>query len=170
MFRARPGVNEVFTPRRTDVNRDIYIDRPELEKELRRSLQGSLHTIIFGESGSGKSWLYKKVLSDLGAYVATANCANALRFNSLTKEIEDVAGLENPRRLEGQDEEMHAGINMVAADGGLKSTRRYAIAQGDPLLECFSGIRHSAGSSLAVLVIDNVPVHGVGRPAAPLRP
>ena len=104
---------DVFTPRRTEVNSDIYIDRPLLEKELRRSLEGSLHTIIYGESGSGKTWLYKKVLDDLNAYVATANCANALRFGSLTREIQDVAGVEQPRQLASQGEEMSAKVNIA---------------------------------------------------------
>jgi hypothetical protein len=156
MLGSRPQVNQVFTPRRTEVNRDIYVDRPDLEKELRRSLQGSLNTIVYGESGSGKSWLFKKVLSDLGYYVATANCANALRFNSLTKEIQDVAGLVNPKRLASQEEEMTASANAVVAEGGLTSRRHYEIAQGDPLLECFSAVRRCAGREPAVLVIDNL--------------
>jgi hypothetical protein len=53
--RSRPKINEVFTPRRTEVNREIYVDRLGLEKSLIRALDGSLHAIIFGESGSGKS-------------------------------------------------------------------------------------------------------------------
>lgn len=156
MLGSRPKVNQVFTPRRTEVNRDIYVVRPDLEQELRRSLQGSLNTIVYGESGSGKSWLFKKVLSDFCYYVATANCANALRFNSLTKEIQDVACLVNPRRLASQEEEMTASANAVVAEGGLTSRRHYEIAQRDPLLECFSEIRRSVGLGPAVLVIDNL--------------
>ena len=95
----RHAVTDVFTPRRTDVNREIYVDRPDHEKELSRALKGSLHTIVYGESGSGKSWLYKKVLEDLQAEIATANCANALRFQSLTDEIRHVVTHERPRNL-----------------------------------------------------------------------
>lgn len=156
MFGRRHKVNEVFTPRRTDVNREIYVERPELEKELRRSLEGSLHTIIFGESGSGKSWLYKKVLSDLKAEIATANCANALRFGSLTAEIAQVVGLEEPRRLTEISEEMSAGVKAVVAEGGLSSTRKYEYYEGDPLLGCFRALRDKAGAGSAILVIDNL--------------
>jgi hypothetical protein len=88
--------------------------------------------------------------------VATANCANALRFKSLTKEIQDVAGLEEPKRLASQEEEMTASANALFAEGGLTSKRHYEIAQGDPLLECFSAVRRSAGNAPAVLVIDNL--------------
>jgi hypothetical protein len=156
MFNHRHAVNEVFTPRRTDVNREIYVDRPELEKELRRTLSGSLHTIIFGESGSGKSWLYKKVLADMGAETATANCANALRFNSLTQEIKEVVNSEAPKRLSEVAEEMNAGVKAIVAEGGLKSTRKYELAESDPLLNCFRGLRHKAGSKPAVLIVDNL--------------
>ena len=31
----RPRINEVFTPRLPDVNRSVYVERPELEKSLR---------------------------------------------------------------------------------------------------------------------------------------
>jgi RHS repeat-associated protein len=38
---GRHRVNEVYTPRRTEVNRDVYVERPALEKELRRAIEGS---------------------------------------------------------------------------------------------------------------------------------
>jgi hypothetical protein len=156
MFSHRHAVNEVFTPRRTDVNREIYVDRVELEKELRRTLGGSLHTIVFGESGSGKSWLYKKVLADMQSHIATANCANALRFDSLTEEIRHVVASEAPKRLAEIAEEMNAELKVVVAEGGLKSTRKYEFAESDPLLECFRVLRQKAGDGFAILVIDNL--------------
>ena len=153
---VRPEVNEVFTPRRTDVNREIYVDRLQLETALRRALDGSLHAIVFGESGSGKSWLYKKVLGDIGAKVATANCANAARLGSLTEEIRQVVTAEEPKKLSEQIEEMNAGIKAVFAEGGLKSSRKYSFSESDPFLDCVRILREEAGESPAVLVIDNL--------------
>jgi ATP-dependent protease Clp ATPase subunit len=83
----RPEVNQVFTPRNSEVNREIYISRPNHERELIRALQGSLHCLIFGHSGTGKSWLYKKILKDLDAHFVIANCANASRLGSITEEV-----------------------------------------------------------------------------------
>jgi len=154
--KKRQLVNEVFTPRRPDVNSETYIARPELEKELRRTLNGSMHTVLAGESGSGKSWLYKKVLADMDAYAAVANSANAVRFGSLTAEIAHVAGAEEPKRLVGMEETMDAEVNAAVAKSGLSSTRRYEYSDGDPLLRCFESIRKSAGKKAGILVIDNL--------------
>jgi hypothetical protein len=154
--KTRQLVNQVFTPRRSEVNSDIYVARPALEKQLFRTLSGSMHTVLYGESGSGKSWLYKKVLADKGAYVAVANCANALRFGSLTQEIGSVAGIENPRRLTGMSETVKAELNAAVAKGGASSTREYEFAAADPLIDCFRAIREKAGKRFAVLVVDNL--------------
>ncbi|WP_175528980.1 ATP-binding protein [Granulicella pectinivorans] len=152
----RPSIDQVFTPRRTEVNRAIYVDRVALEKALIRALGGSLHTMIYGESGSGKSWLYKKVLSDIGALVATANCANAVRLKSLTAEIQQVVDEEEPKRLAEHSEEMNTTLKAVVAEGGLKSTRKYTFSESDPFLDCVRILRERAGSNSAVLVIDNL--------------
>lgn len=154
--KKRHAVNEVFTPRRTDVNKDIYVDRVGYEKELKRVVQGSLHAIVFGESGSGKSWLYKKVLSDLGAYMVAANCANALRFGSLTQEIAQILAELSPKRMVGTSEEIGAQLKAVVAEGGAKATRNYEQADVDPLLSCLKEIRKAAGNREAVLVIENL--------------
>jgi hypothetical protein len=80
-------VNEVFTPRSSQVNLKTYVPRLSLERALLRSVQGTMHAVLFGESGNGKSWLYKKVLDQHGIHFKVANCANASRMKSLTNEI-----------------------------------------------------------------------------------
>lgn len=55
---------EVFTPRSAEVNPAMYVDRPEYQQELRRAIRSGYSVIIYGESGCGKSWLYKKVFED----------------------------------------------------------------------------------------------------------
>jgi hypothetical protein len=42
----------------------MYISRPELEKKFSRAIKGTQHVIVFGDSGSGKTWLYKKYFAD----------------------------------------------------------------------------------------------------------
>lgn len=84
---SRKSINSVFTPRNQQINESMYVGRPTLEKSLLRSLSKQTNTLIFGESGNGKSWLYKKVLRDANMPYVIANCANAARHDSITKEI-----------------------------------------------------------------------------------
>lgn len=155
MLFSRPKVNQVFTPRSADVT-DMYIARPELEKELKRALEGTLNPLIYGNSGTGKSWLYKKVLKDIKAQYEIANCANASRFDSLTGEIVERLLPSNSRELESIEEELHASCNTLIASGGGKSKRKYTYAKKDPLLCAFHQLRKSADNKTAVLVIDNL--------------
>ncbi|MCA6556445.1 MAG: hypothetical protein IM583_07410, partial [Pseudanabaena sp. M114S2SP2A07QC] len=60
---------EVFTPRASDINESMYVDRPDLEADLKKGLRSGMHLLIYGESGSGKTWLYKRVLKNLGIEV-----------------------------------------------------------------------------------------------------
>lgn len=80
-------IPEVFTPRSSTVNLKTYVPRLDLERTLLRSIQGSMHSLLFGESGNGKSWMYKKVLDQNLIPYRVANCANASRLKSLTSEI-----------------------------------------------------------------------------------
>jgi AAA domain-containing protein len=159
MLFGRPPINSVFTPRGSFVNRGMYIDRPELERELARALAGALHAIIYGESGNGKSWLYKKVIADLDWCTFVANCANAPRVGSLTQEIADVAtpagtpSLRSYSESKGAEVGAELGINV---GGQLKHQKEYQVRESEPLLGAFKNIRAAAGDQPAVLVLDNL--------------
>ena len=78
-------ITDVFTPRNHEVNLKMYVPRLEHETALLRAIQGTMHCLIFGESGNGKSWLYKKVLDQNKIIYVVANCANATRSGSIQK-------------------------------------------------------------------------------------
>lgn len=154
MFR-RPKITDVFTPRMSDVNESMYVHRPLHEKLLSRALRRNSHTLIFGDSGNGKSWLYKKVLDDQDVSYVVANCANASRMGSLTKEI--CYSLVEPgtvRKL-GFSEEKAAEINAYFAKGGLKHVGEYKIFSEEPLLEAFKLFNDSVPDK-KILVLDNL--------------
>lgn len=48
-------IQEVFTPRSSAINSQMYVDRPKLEKSLSRAFARNFHTLLYGESGNGKS-------------------------------------------------------------------------------------------------------------------
>src|SRR4051812_15678517 len=89
LFASPKQPEDVFTPRASMVNPAMYIARPDLEESLRRNALGSLHVLIHGESGSGKSWLYKSVFMQMGAHYFSANLANASRLGSITSELKN---------------------------------------------------------------------------------
>lgn len=156
----RHKIDEVFTPRQTSVNKSIYVERPELEKELKRALKGTLHALVYGESGSGKSWLCKKVLDDLNAHYITANCANASRLGgSLTQEIYNAAIPSGTAIQQSYSEGKGGGANVAVATASLSHTKNFHLKQEEPLLAAFKKIREEANSKnkqLAVIVVDNL--------------
>ncbi|MGP1677473.1 MAG: nSTAND1 domain-containing NTPase [Burkholderiales bacterium] len=150
-FQLRPAINEIFTPRGASINSKIYVERTELERELVRALKGSLHVIVFGDSGNGKSWLYKKVLGDLGWRSIIANCANASRTGSLTQEIYNTVMAGSPT-LESYTEAK--GANVLGAK--LEHTNQYDVPGAEPLFAAFQKMRANSDGGRTVLVLDNL--------------
>ncbi len=151
----RKKIIEVFTPRRSEVNSSMYVDRPFHEKLLLRAIQRNSHTLLFGESGNGKSWLYKKVLESNGTPYVVANCANASRLNSLTQEICNAIIEPGTIKKLGFDEEKAAEIGAYFAKGSLKNTGKYSIAQDEPLLDAFK-LFLAAQNKKKIIVLDNL--------------
>lgn len=81
---------DVFTPRSPVVNQSMYVDRPHYQTELRRAIRTGYNIIIYGDSGCGKSWLYKKVFSDEGIFSVTldlTSCKDSDDVDLLALEI-----------------------------------------------------------------------------------
>ncbi|SFM64262.1 AAA family ATPase [Nitrosomonas communis] len=152
---SRKEISEVFTPRRSEVNANMYVERIIHEKILARSLKKNSHLLIFGESGNGKSWLYKKVLKDNSIPFVVANCANASRLNSLTQEIVNCIIEPGTTYKLGYSEEKLAEINTYFAKGGLKHNGKFEITQEEPLLKAFKFFS-SVSQDKKVLVLDNL--------------
>ncbi len=150
-------INQVFTPRSSQPNLKIYVPRLNIEDALHRCLLGSMHGLLFGESGNGKSWLYKKVLQEKGIPFRLANCANAAREGSLTAEICNallvVGSSEKKTTVESKD----ATVRAIVADGKLGSATTYNLQTEEPLLRAFREFRNAIkNDSVGVLVLDNL--------------
>ena len=149
-------INEVFTPRRAAVNLKTYVPRLDLETELLRSVRGSMHSLLFGESGNGKSWLYKKVLEENRLKYYVANCANALRLGSLTAELVNALAEPGAVTKVGYSENKEASIKAVVAEGKLTHQVQYALQLDEPLQAAFRSVRLKSSSSPIVVVMDNL--------------
>lgn len=149
-------ITDVFTPRSSNVNLKTYVPRLALERSLLRSVQGSMHSVLFGESGNGKSWLYKKVLDQHGYHYKIANCANASRLGSITAEIVSTLIPAGTPRKTGYTENKEAAISAVVANGKLSNVGQYSLHTEEPLQSALARFRQNIGRGDAVLVIDNL--------------
>src|SRR5690606_13063602 len=97
------------------------------EDALVSALRGRLHIVIHGDSGTGKSWLYKKVLADENAYYAIANLANASRLGSITAELANVVERQGMSAKRGYEEEKTASVDAVIAAGTVSHRGQFQI-------------------------------------------
>lgn len=151
----RKEIAEVFTPRNDNVNKEMYVNRPELEIDLSRSIKGSMNTLISGESGNGKSWLYKTVLTSEKINFAITNCANASRNGSLTNAIYQSVLPSGLTAKTAFSETKKAGVKAVVFDGGIEHKDEYKINPVDPLLESFQWLYKKAHGNNSIIVLDN---------------
>lgn len=115
-----------------------------------------MHSVLFGESGNGKSWLYKKVFFQHGFHFKVANCANASRLKSLTNEIVNALLPSGTAKKTGYVESKEATVNAIVADAKLSHQNQFQIQQDEPLLAALTKFRSQIGQGDAVLVIDNL--------------
>ncbi|MCQ4245951.1 ATP-binding protein [Stutzerimonas decontaminans] len=156
LFRKQMAPEQVFTPRSAEVNPEMYISRKQLESALKRALRGNLHMIIHGQSGTGKSWLYKKTLKDLKVPFMVANLANASRLGSICAELKNLVDREGRSIKVSFEEQKSAEANAVVAKGGLSHTDMYEIGQMEPFEACLAFLCKQSNNKPSILVFDNL--------------
>lgn len=146
----RKVISEVFTPRNNIVNRKMYINRPLLEEQLMRKINGSKHIVIYGESGCGKSWLYKNLLEGKNEF-GIINLSKAKRLGSITEVFKD----ELNKKLDYMQTEYSktssvGGSAVVKAD--LRRQEKYEKLTGDPVREYIQSFKNDN----QFIVLDNL--------------
>jgi Cdc6-like AAA superfamily ATPase len=134
----------------------MYIARPLHEKELKRAIQGSKHAIVSGVSGTGKSWLCKKVAKDEKWTTKFANCANASRLGSLTKEIINALIPDGAQNQVGYSQTLAGEVGIPGLKGGATTNRSYILAASDELEKSFRTARSLAGNNPLIVILDNL--------------
>jgi len=155
---ARQEIENVFTPRSASVNNHMYINRTSLEKELYRSIIGTLHSVLFGESGSGKSWLYKKVLDDKHIQSIVANCANASRLGSIVSTIADVIFPDGKFYLNGIKSSSRFEFNAAVVKGTGENCLEFSkLGDDDKLLAIYEELgKRKKKEEKYVIILDNL--------------
>lgn len=149
-------ISDVFTPKRNDLNLITYIPRPKLEKNLYDAIDSGMHVIVCGESGSGKSWLYKKVFIDNNIEYKIANCASTARLGTISNTIWHSIIPEGYRIKTSTTDAKKAEANAYFAKGALENLNTYITHQEDPLYEAFYYLRSNSTHSKVILVLDNL--------------
>nr|WP_208300064.1 AAA family ATPase [Aquabacterium sp. A08] len=115
-----------------------------------------MHSLLFGESGNGKSWMYKKVLEQNLIPYRVANCANASRLKSLTSEIVGALIPSGTAQKTGFTENKEASIKAIVAEGKFTHQGQYKLQLEEPLEDAFAKIRRHIGDGPLVVVLDNL--------------
>jgi len=149
-------ISDVFTPKKTEPNLNTYIPRAKIEKSIIDAIDTGMNVVICGESGSGKSWLYKKVFHDYSISYKVINCSSTERHSSLTETIYKSTIPEGMQKKVMITEAKKAEVNAYFAKGGLETLNQYEISTGDPLFESFSYLRKYSITEKFILVFDNL--------------
>jgi len=149
-------ISEVFTPKKTEPNLNTYIPRKEIEDSIFDAIDTGLNVVICGESGSGKSWLYKKVFHDKNISYKIVNCASTERYLNLTETIYKSIIPDGYKRKVSILETKKAEIGVSIAKGGLETTNGFQLNAGDPLYDSFLYLREHSVTEKFVLVFDNL--------------
>jgi len=146
----------VFTPRSAAVNLEMYVSRRLLEAALRKGLRGSLHLVIHGESGTGKSWLYKKVFADDKVTYEVVNLATAPACGSIAAACAAILERQGKPTKTGYQETKEGELNAGVAKAKINHVGVYELGQKQPFEHLLERIRAKAGDGQAVLVLDNL--------------
>lgn len=150
---AKIQPEQVFTPRAANVNEAMYIRRPALEEAIQRALRSKFHFILHGESGSGKTWLYKSALAKINVSVFTINMANASRFDDLNAAFEQfVKGIRKERQV-SRSTSTTGGFDAGVMNAERATDKQYELSEAEPFERCLQNISNKNGTS--VLVFDN---------------
>jgi hypothetical protein len=151
---SRRKPNEVFTPRAATVNEAMYIQRPRHEHAIIQLIRTGFHIIIHGESGTGKTWLYKSTLARAGIPFSTINMANAARFGDLNRAFEEyVRSIERESRGV-RTVETTGKIDLFTASAERNSSQEYVPNDPEPFERCLRALS-SKNVGRKVLVFDN---------------
>lgn len=142
---------DVFSPRASSVNPRSYISRPNLEVALKDSLRSPKHIVVHGESGTGKSWLYKRVLQELGYYYEVANMGLCASLGNVSTVLLKTVCREIPAEKESARELSASYI----LKGGISSSEKVNI-HIDPFYASLEAVSLRAQQRQPVLVFDNL--------------
>ena len=153
---AKRSPETVFTPRAARVNASMYVDRPQFEQRLNDLFVGSKYVVIHGESGNGKTWLYKKVFSERNVHYEVVNLGQVATAGSLDGAFQQKLGELGHSDKTGEDSNTIAGARPWNTGIEQQTKRVYTYAVPNTFLSLVKQVRKRAKSDArSALVLDN---------------
>ena len=121
--------HQVFTPKSFEVNNSMYVRRAELETRLVDAFPSNRFIVIHGESGNGKTWLFKKVFADQDIFYEVVNLGNASGADSLDKAFAVKLGEWGSKQKSSEGTASSAGAKPmgVGVEHRLDTTTSYSV-------------------------------------------
>ena len=154
--KLRRVVNEVFTPRSPEVNKITYVNRPSLEDAISVALRSSLHLVISGQSGSGKTWLYRYSLRKASVPFDVINLAS-VSANSFRSAFQHFEARASSKRKTHYKESKQVRGNAILAHGQIETESTFEMLEQCNFYRCLKRIKSGAKNSrYCCLVFDNL--------------
>src|ERR1700735_1594096 len=134
----------------------MYIRRPYLERALADTVVGSMHALLFGESGNGKSWLYKTVLQAKEIPYVVVNCTSIVALGSFPAAVLSVAVKPGTAIKVSYEETKKAGLKAVVAEGSLEHKAKFDLQTSDPLYRALGALSKRFDKQRGVIVLENL--------------
>lgn len=124
IFKAQKKPNEVFNPR-GEYNPDMYVQRPHYEEGMEDALQSGLCILVHGQSGTGKTWLTRRVLLRENIDFQVVNLASASNLGSIYECLKKIMTSKNWEIRTKRTDKMSASANAGVAKGELQTESVY---------------------------------------------
>jgi hypothetical protein len=146
----------VFTPRAAQVNNSMYVQRPKLEQRLMDAFNANKYIVIHGESGNGKTWLYKKVFAENHIHFDVLNLGQAAATGSLENAMKQKLGEWQRPQKSAQTTSSSAGFKPqgMGVDHSLSTVSQFS--ESNPFMGLLEAVRYRAGNGeRAAIILDN---------------
>lgn len=153
---AKRSPETVFTPRAARVNASMYVNRPKFEERLNDLFVGSKYIVIHGESGNGKTWLYKRVFSDAGIHFEVVNLGQVASAGSMSEAFRQKLGEMGHADKTGEDSNTVFGARPFNTGVEQQTKSAYSYPVPNTFSSLVKQVRKRAdGDARAALVLDN---------------
>lgn len=156
IFSRSKRPNEVFTPRSANVNSVMYVNRPEHENALRRGVQTGYNLVVFGDSGCGKSWLYKKVFEDEGIFYQIVDFSSAENVDDVDIQLLEIVSEYEEWSEKERKETRSADVKPAGMGVGGQSESTFEKNEKSPFARLLASIRMAAKKKTSYLVLENL--------------